>query len=46
MDQERVVRGLTQSLCSLNGVQSLQILVDGAYRTVLGAVNIYLPISP
>lgn len=46
VDQERVVRGLTQSLCSLNEVQSLQILVDGAYRTVLGAVNIYLPISP
>lgn len=46
VDQELVVRGLVQSLCSLNEVQSVQFLVDGAYRNLLGKVNIYLPLSP
>lgn len=46
VNQEQVVRGLAQSLCSLNGVNSLQILVNGSYRTMMGTVNIYLPISP
>lgn len=46
VNQQQVVQGLVRSLCSLDGVQSLQILVDGSYRTMLGPVNIYLPLSP
>ena len=46
VNQQQVVQGLVRSLCSLDGVQSLQILVDGSYRTTLGPVNIYLPLSP
>lgn len=46
VNQQQVVQGLVRSLCSLDGVQSLQILVDGSYRTMLGPANIYLPLSP
>ena len=46
VDQALVVRGLVQSLCSLSEVQRIQFLVDGAYRNMLGTVNIYLPLSP
>lgn len=46
VDQALVVRGLVQSLCSLSEVQRVQFLVDGAYRNMLGTVNIYLPLSP
>lgn len=46
VDQALVVHGLVQSLCSLSEVQRVQFLVDGAYRNMLGTVNIYLPLSP
>lgn len=46
VDQALVVCGLVQSLCSLSEVQRVQFLVDGAYRNMLGTVNIYLPLSP
>lgn len=46
VNQEQVVRGLAQSVCSLSGVNSLQILINGAYRTMMGPVNIYLPVVP
>lgn len=46
VDQALVARGLVQSLCSLSEVQRVQFLVDGAYRNMLGTVNIYLPLSP
>lgn len=46
LDQDMIVQGLVRSVCSLEGVQSLQILVDGTYRTMLGQVNIKLPLTP
>lgn len=46
VNQEQVVRGLVQSVCSLSGVNSLQFLVNGSYRNMMGAVNIYMPITP
>lgn len=46
VNQEQVVRGLVQSVCSLNGVNSLQFMVNGSYRNMMSAVNIYLPITP
>ena len=44
--QENLVQGLAKSLCSLNGVERVQIMVDGSYRAKLGVVSIENPIKP
>ncbi len=44
--QESLVQGLVRSLCSLSGVERVQILVNGGYRTRLGTVDIENPIWP
>ena len=46
IDQEQVVQSLAMSVCSLSGVNGLQILVNGSYRTMMGTVSIYYPIIP
>lgn len=44
--QESLVQGLVRSLCSLDGVEQVQIMVDGSYRAKLGVVDIENPIRP
>lgn len=44
--QDSLVQGLVKSLCSLDGVERVQIMVGGAYRSKLGTVDIENPIKP
>ena len=44
--QLRMFRGIVRSLCSLDEVTSVQVLVDGEMRTSFGAVDISQPLSP
>ena len=46
VDQGMLVEGLVKSLCSLKGVERVQFMVNGAYRTRLGVVDIENPIRP
>ena len=41
-----LVEGLVKSLCSLKGVERVQFMVNGTYRTRLGVVDIENPIRP
>ena len=41
-----VVAGITNSLCSLDGIEQMQFLSDGIYRARLGTVDISQPLSP
>ena len=43
---DRVLRGLTASLCSVRNVRQVQILVDGQVQPTLGGVNISEPLFP
>ena len=44
--KDSLVQGLVKSLCSLDGVERVQIMVGGAYRSKLGVVDIENPIKP
>ena len=44
--QLRMFRGIVRSLCSLDEVTSVQVLVDGEMRTSFGAVDISQPLRP
>ena len=44
--KDSLVQGLVKSLCSLDGVERVQIMVGGAYRSKLGVVDIEKPIKP
>ena len=44
--QDSLVQGLVKSLCSIDGVEGVQIMVGGAYRAKLGVVDIENPINP
>ena len=44
--QDSLVQGLVKSLCSIDGVEGVQIMVGGAYRAKLGVVDIENPIKP
>ena len=46
VDQGMLVEGLVKSLCSLKGVERVQFMVNGTYRTRLGVVDIENPIRP
>ena len=44
--QQLLVRGLVNSLCSANGVDRVQLLLDGEVASSLGSVEISQPFSP
>ncbi len=44
--QERMVQGLVDSLCSLEDVDQVQLMVDGEYQMMLGCVPISRPLLP
>lgn len=45
-DQERMIQGLVDSLCSLEDVSQVQLMVDGEYQMMLGCVPISRPLLP
>ncbi len=45
-DQERMIQGLVNSLCSLEDVSQVQLMVDGEYQMMLGCVPISRPLLP
>ena len=45
-DQERMIQGLVDSLCSLEDVSQVQLRVDGEYQMMLGCVPISRPLLP
>ena len=45
-DQERKIQGLVDSLCSLEDVSQVQLMVDGEYQMMLGCVPISRPLLP
>ena len=45
-DQERMIQGLVDSLCSLEDVNQVQLMVDGEYQMMLGCVPISRPLLP
>lgn len=44
--QERMIQGLVNSLCSVEDVSQVQIMVDGDYQMMLGCVPISRPLTP
>ncbi len=46
IDQERMIQGLVDSLCSLEDVSQVQLMVDGEYQMMLGCVPISRPLLP
>ena len=46
MEQRTVLEGLVNSLCSLEGVEQVQILLDGDYQMLLGTQPISRPLLP
>ena len=45
-EQQRMVQGLVNSLCSARGVRQVQFLLDGEVASSLGSVEISQPFSP
>ena len=45
-DQERMIQGLVDSLCSLEDVSQVQLMVEGEYQMMLGCVPISRPLLP
>ena len=45
-EQRRLLEGLVNSLCSLEGVGEVQILLDGEYQMLLGTQPISRPLLP
>lgn len=45
-EQERIIRSMVRSLCSLSGVSEVQLLVDGELRTTFGTIDISQPLTP
>ena len=45
-EQQRMVQGLVNSLCSARGVRQIQFLLDGEVASSLGSVEISQPFSP
>ena len=45
-EQQRMVQGLVNSLCSARGVRQIQLLLDGEVASSLGSVEISQPLSP
>ena len=45
-EQRRLLEGLVNSLCSLEGVDEVQILLDGEYQMLLGTQPISRPLTP
>lgn len=45
-EQQRMVQGLVNSLCSARGVRQIQLLLDGEVASSLGSVEISQPFSP
>lgn len=45
-EQQRMVQGLVNSLCSARGVRQIQLLLDGEVASSLGSVDISQPFSP
>ena len=46
MEQRNILEGLVNSLCSLEGVEQVQILLDGDYQMLLGTQPISRPLLP
>ncbi len=46
VEQERMIQGLVDSLCSIEEVNQVQIVIDGDYQTLLGSVPISRPLLP
>ena len=44
--QNRMIQGLVDSLCSLEGVEQVQLMLDGEYMLMLGSVPIRRPLLP
>lgn len=44
--QNRMIQGLVNSLCSLEPVSQVQIMLDGEYQMLLGSVPISRPLLP
>ena len=44
--QNRMIQGLVDSLCSLEDVTQVQLMLDGEYVLMLGTVPISRPILP
>lgn len=44
--QERMVQGLVDSLCSMDEVSQVQLMVEGEYQLLLGCVPISRPLLP
>ena len=44
--QEQMIQGLVDSLCSLEDVSQVQLMVDGEYQMMLGCVPISRPLLP
>ncbi len=45
-EQNRMIQGLVDSLCSLEGVTQVQLMLDGEYVLMLGSVPISRPLLP
>ena len=45
-EQRLLLEGLVNSLCSLEGVSEVQILLDGEYQMLLGTQPISRPLLP
>lgn len=45
-EQEQMIQGLVDSLCSLEDVSQVQLMVDGEYQMMLGCVPISRPLLP
>lgn len=44
--QNRMIQGLVDSLCSMEGVEQVQLMLDGEYMLMLGSVPISRPLLP
>ena len=44
-EQQKMVQGIVNSLCSLSGIRTVQILLDGELAPLLGSVDISQPLS-
>ena len=44
--QNRMIQGLVDSLCSLEDVTQVQLMLDGEYMLMLGSVPISRPLLP
>ena len=45
-EQEQMIQGLVDSLCSMEDVNQVQLMVDGEYQMMLGCVPISRPLLP